>query len=129
MNHEAAGTDDRPKFGTYFSRGAALTRRALCYVEAGKPGKAADLYGTVLAGNGLTRRDEGFFRTLRSYACALSGEPDDAAQEGLSALSIATSTNSERTAHELQRTVKVLTPWSGRPGPRQLREALRAASH
>jgi transcriptional regulator with XRE-family HTH domain len=123
-----AGTDDRPQFGTYFSTSAALTRRALCYVEAGKPSKATDLFGTVLASNELTHRDEGFFRALRSYACALSGEPDAAAQEGLSALTIATSTNSERTTRELHRTVKVLTPWSSRPGPRQLREALRTVA-
>jgi transcriptional regulator with XRE-family HTH domain len=124
-----AGNDDRPQFGTYFSKSAALTRRALCYVEGGKPSKAVDLFGIVLASNELTHRDEGFFRALKSYACALSGEPDAAAQEGMSALSIATSTNSERTTRELQRTVKVLTPWSTRPGPRQLREALRGAAH
>lgn len=124
-----ADTDDRPQFGAYFSKSASLTRQALCYVEAGKPSKAADLFSTVLASNELTHRDEGFFRALRSYACALSGEPDAAAQEGLSALRIATTTNSERTTRELQRTLKVLTPWSSRPGPRQLREALRAAAH
>jgi len=107
-----------------------MTRRALCYLEAGKPSKAAELFGTVLASKrAVTHRDDGFFRALRSYACALSGEPDVAAHEGLTALSIATRTHSERTTRELQRTVKALTPWSSRPEPRQLREALQTAAH
>lgn len=122
--YASTDTGGRPEFGTYFTEAAVATRRALCYVEAGKPAKAAELFGTVISSNQLTRRDEGFFRALRSYACALSGEPDAAADEGLSALGIATSTNSERTTRELSRTVKALTPWSTRPGPRRLREAL-----
>jgi transcriptional regulator with XRE-family HTH domain len=125
--YAGADADDRPEFGTYFTEAAMATRRALCYVEAGKPAKAADLFGEVIASHALTRRDEGFFRALRSYACALSGEPDVAAEEGLSALSIATSTNSERTTRELSRTAKALTPWNSRPGPRRLREALAQA--
>jgi transcriptional regulator with XRE-family HTH domain len=123
----SADTGERPEFGTYFTEAAVVTRRALCYVEAGRPAKAAELFGEVISGNQLTRRDEGFFRALRSYACALSGEPDAAAEEGLSALDIATATNSERTTRELSRTAKALTPWSTRPGPRRLRDALAGA--
>lgn len=117
----------RPQFGSYFTESALVTRRACCYVEAGKPAKAAELFGTAIASEQLTRRDEGFFRALRSYACALSGEPDQAAEEALSALSVATETNSERTTRELGRTVKALTPWNSRPGPRRLREVLAGA--
>jgi hypothetical protein len=122
--YASVDTGDRPEFGTYFTEAAMATRRALCYVEAGKPAKAAELFGEVISDKQLTRRDEGFFRALRSYACALSGEPDVAAEEGLSALDIATATNSERTTRELSRTVKALAPWTTRPGPRRLREAL-----
>jgi tetratricopeptide (TPR) repeat protein len=124
----AADSDFEPQLGAYLTKSQILVRRAICFTEAGKPSKAADLFGAVLADNELTHRDEGYYRALRSYTCALSGEPDIAAQEGLSALSIATSTNSERTTREVQRTLKVLTPWSSRPGPRQLREALRIAA-
>jgi hypothetical protein len=116
--------DSRPQFGSYFTESALVTRRACCYVEAGKPAKAAELFGTAIASSQLTRRDEGFFRALRSHACALSGEPDLAAEEALTALAVATETNSERTTRELGRTVKALTPWNTRPGPRRLREAL-----
>jgi hypothetical protein len=74
----------------------------------------------------LSRRDEGYFRARRAIAFALSGEPDDAAREGLASLRVATVTNSQRTTGELGRAVKLLTPWSSRPGPRELREAMRA---
>jgi len=117
--------DDRPQFGTYFNTGALLLRSASCYIEAGKPGRAAVLFDDAIARGGLSRRDEGYFRARRAFACALSGEPDDAAQEGLTAWRIATATNSQRTTRELARTVKVLTPWRSRPGPRELHDALR----
>lgn len=120
-----AARDDRPQFGTYFNEGALLLRAASCYIEAGKPGRAATLFHDAIAGGGLSRRDEGYFRARRAFACALSGEPDDAANEGLTAWRIAAATSSQRTTRELARTMKVLTPWDSRPGPRQLREALR----
>lgn len=126
--YASANAHDRPDLGIYFTEAAMATRRALCYVEAGRPVKAAELLGAVIASRNLTRRDEGFFQALRSYACALSGEPDVAAEEGLSALDIALSTNSERTTRELSRTVKALSPWASRPGPRRLREALAGTS-
>lgn len=115
-----------PAMGGYFTEGALLTRRACCYMEAGKPALAASVFGEAIEGNGLSWRDEGFFRALRSQAYALSGAPDIAAEEGLTALSIATATNSGRTARELARAVNVLAPWRSRPGSRQLREALGA---
>lgn len=119
-----ANGDDRPQFGTYFNEGTLLLRSASCYIEAGKPARAATLFGDALQGGSLSRRDEGYFRARRAVACALSGEPDEAAQEGLTALCIALTTNSQRTTRELARTVKILRPWSSRPGPRRLYEAL-----
>lgn len=116
--------DDRPQFGTYFSKNAMLTRRACCYIEAGKPAHAAELFGEAIEGHGLSKRDEGFIRALRAIAYALSGEPDAAAGEGLTALSIAAATNSERTTRELRRVVRALDPWRTRPGPRRLSETL-----
>jgi hypothetical protein len=111
--------------GAYFNGGALLLREASCYIEAGKPARAATLFEDALTSGGLSHRDEGYFRARRAFACALSGEPDYAAQEGLVSLSIATATNSQRTTRELSRTVKALAPWGSRPGPRRLREALR----
>lgn len=120
-----AGSDDRPEFGAYFDAGALVLREASAYIEAGKPTRAASLFSSALARGGLPRRDEGYYRARRAASCALSGEPDEAAAEGLAAWRIAKATNSQRTTRELERVVRILTPWSSRPGPRELAEALR----
>jgi hypothetical protein len=117
---------DHPPLGAQYDEGTWLLRSASCYIEAGKPGHAATLYGEVLATGNLSRRDEGYYRARRAIACALGGEPDDAAQEGLQALRLATATNSQRTTRELARVVRTLVPWQGRTGPRELRAAMSA---
>jgi len=123
----SARQDEHPRFAGTFSESAMQLRSASCYIEAGKPAHAADLFGRSLASGELSRRDEGYYRARRAFACALSGTPDEAAREGLLALDIASATSSQRTATELARTVKALDPWIRHPGPRQLRQALRAA--
>ena len=118
---------EQPRFAITFTESALQLRNASCYIEAGKPGHAADLFEQVLNTGELSRRDEGYYRARRAFACALSGLPDDAAREGLLAWRIAATTSSQRTARELARTVKALEPWNSRPGARQLREALNAS--
>ena len=122
----SASPDDEPSEpqGAYFTNATLLLRRATCYTEAGKPAKAAALFGDVIASGGLSRRDAGFFRARRAAALALSGEPDEAAAVGLRAVQGAKETNSERTMRLLTDVVGTLTPWSGRPGPRALKHAL-----
>jgi hypothetical protein len=121
----ASPDDERPEpQGAYFTNATLLLRRATCYTEAGKPAKAAALFGDVIASGGLSRRDTGFFRARRAAALALSGEPDEAAAVGLRAVQVAKETNSERTMRLLIDVVGTLTPWSGRPGPRALKHAL-----
>jgi hypothetical protein len=99
-------------------------RTASCYIEAGKPRQAVELYTQVLSGDLLSRRDRGYFLARMTSALALAGEPDDAASTGLEAMELATATTSQRTKRELGRALATLEPWRGRPGPRQLREAL-----
>ena len=101
-----------------------LLRQATCYTEAGKPAKAATLFGEVLISGKLSRRDAGFFKARRAAALALSGEPDEAAGLGLQAVQAARETNSERTMQLLSEVVQTLTPWSSRPGPRALKQAV-----
>ncbi len=113
------------QFSTYFNGGTLALRTASCYIEAGKPRQAAALYAEVLAANMLSRRDQGYFLSRLAAALALSGEPDEAAVRGLEAATLATATASRRTTRELERTLQSLRPWGSRPGPRQLREALR----
>ncbi len=121
----ATPDDERPgPTGAYFTADTLLLRRATCYTEAGKPAKAAALFGDVITSGGLSRRDAGFFRARRAAALALSGEPDEAASVGLHAVRVAKETSSERTMGLLMDVVGTLTPWSSRPGPRALKEAL-----
>lgn len=122
----SAGNDGDATLGV-FDEHALRLRNASCYIEAGQPARAAELFGETLAAGKLSRRDEGYYRARRAFACALSGAPDDAAAEGMRALDIAATTSSQRTSRELARTLKALEPWRSRPYPRQLAEALRPA--
>ena len=105
-----------------------LLRQATCYTEAGKPARGAQLFGQVLAGGTLSRRDAGFFSARRAVALALSGEPDEAAAVGLAAVTAACETSSERTMRLLGDVVRALGPWSSRPGPLALKKAVLTSS-
>jgi hypothetical protein len=120
-----AEVDGSPhELGAYYNEGTMTLRTASCYVEAGRPRQAAELFGGVLKDDQLSRRDRGYFMARLASSLALAGEPDEAARLGLEAVDLATATTSQRTKRELGRAVKTLQPWIGRPGPRELREAL-----
>lgn len=110
--------------GASFTADTLVLRKAACYTEAGEPAKAAALFSDIIANGSLSRRDAGFFRARQAAALALSGEPDEASRVGLEALQLASATNSERTRQVIRDVLRVLQPWDGRPGPRQLRESL-----
>jgi hypothetical protein len=108
----------------YFTADTLLLRQAVCYTEGGKPGRASMMFVGVIASGALSRRDTAFVRARRATALALSGEPDEAAAVGLEAVSVAKELNSCRTMNILADVVRSLGPWSTRPGPRALREAV-----
>ncbi|BBA96050.1 putative DNA-binding protein [Actinacidiphila reveromycinica] len=110
----------------HYSHTNLMLQTASCYIEAGQPARAADLYGDILASGTVSRRDTGYFMARRASSLALAGQPDDAASVGLASVEVATATNSLRTKRELGRVMHTLRPWATRPGPRALREALRA---
>jgi hypothetical protein len=116
--------DDGSRLGTHYSGSSLTLQTASCYIEAGKPQRAAALYDDVLQTSTLSQRDQGYFLARRASALALSGEPDDAAVVGLRSIHLAEITSSARTTRELGRTVSTLRPWSSRPKPCELREAL-----
>jgi hypothetical protein len=116
--------DAAGQLGTHFNALSLTLQTASCYIEAGKPQRAAGLYDDVLGTGTLSRRDQGYFLARRASALALSGEPDDAAAVGLASIQLAAATSSARTRRELGRAVITLGPWSSRPGPRELRDAL-----
>ncbi|WP_225320491.1 helix-turn-helix domain-containing protein [Streptomyces luteolifulvus] len=124
--HEGASDDTAPHLSPHYNRANLTLQTASCYIEAGQPARASDLYGTVLEGEALSRRDQGYFLARRACSLALAGQPDDAASVGLAAVALSDATNSLRTKRELTRAMTTLQPWATRPGPRELREALRA---
>lgn len=112
------------QLGNPYDENTLTLRNASCYIEVGKPQRAAGLYAHVLATDHLSERDRGYFTARMTSALALAGEPDDAADAGLNAAQLATATASQRTKRELMRALATLTPWQNRPGPRALREAV-----
>ncbi len=118
-DHEEAGL-----LGAYFNDSTLLLRKASSFTEAGRPGRAAVVFGDVLANASLSRRDTGYFRARRAAALALSGEPDEAARVGLASVDVAIATNSLRTLRVLAEVVRALTPWNGRPAVRELCDAM-----
>lgn len=110
----------------YFTMETLSLRTAACYTEAGKPARAAELFDEIISRGMLSHRDFGFFSARRATALALSGEPDEAAAVGLASWRVAQETHSERTVHLLGDVVRTLEPWSSRPGPRMLKEAVLA---
>ncbi|WP_324188149.1 helix-turn-helix transcriptional regulator [Nocardia higoensis] len=122
----AGETDQNTLVPDGYNEQTHLLRTASCYVEAGKPARAATLFGRVLGTGHLSGRDEGYFRARHAGALALCGEPDQAADEGLRAMVCAIETQSSRTKRELCRVVDSLSRWHARPGPRELAAALSA---
>ncbi|SDG18788.1 Helix-turn-helix domain-containing protein [Lentzea fradiae] len=120
----AGDSADNSGLATHYSISSLTLQTASCYIEAGKPLRAAMLYSEVLNTGVLSTRDQGYFLARRASALALSGEPDDAATVGLQAAELAAATSSARTRRELGRTVATLQPWASRPAPRALREVL-----
>jgi transcriptional regulator with XRE-family HTH domain len=108
----------------YFTAETLRLRCAACYTEVGKPAQAAALFGQVLGCATLSQRDRGFFSARRAAALALSGEPDEAATAGLQSIQVAQTMRSQRTVRVLAGVVQTLHPWSSRPGPKALTEAL-----
>ncbi|HET9141313.1 helix-turn-helix domain-containing protein [Actinophytocola sp.] len=117
--------DDQPdRLGAYFTAQTLLLRNASSFTEAGRPGRAAALFGEVLSTAVLSRRDAGYFRARRAVALALSGEPDEAAAVGLGSVEIALATDSRRTLRVLNEVMRTLAPWRSRPAVREFGDVL-----
>jgi transcriptional regulator with XRE-family HTH domain len=99
---------------------------AICYCEAGFPDRALELYESWLTEDAFSRRDFGYFFSLKAEALARAGGPDEASSAGLRALSLARETNSARTVQELHRLLDELQPSASRPAVRELRNAVLA---
>lgn len=109
------------------SAGEHLTlREASCWIEAREPERAAGLYETGLASDGLSLRDAGYFQARQSMALAQAQAPDLAAERAYAALTAAARTGSRRTHRAVVATRAALTPWQDRDSVAALDDALTA---
>jgi hypothetical protein len=99
-------------------------QKAACYTEAGHATKAVHLYQESLSKDHFCERDYGFFLSWMALSLAQSGEPDYAAEAGLTAVKLAAQTSSVRTRNELTRVVKNLEPWRDLPSVKKLLSAV-----
>ncbi|WP_433261908.1 helix-turn-helix transcriptional regulator [Actinosynnema sp. CS-041913] len=112
--------------GAHYNRTLLTMQTAICHTEAGRPRRAAELYEEWLSTNQFSPRDYGYFLSLKASALALAGEPDQAAQTGITALKYARDANSARTVQELTKVLQTLEPWRNRAVVRELRGAVKA---
>lgn len=124
----ARPTDRGTDLGAGYNQTLLTMQTAICHCEAGRPARAVELYGTLLATAAFSHRDRGYFLSLRAHACQSAGEPDEAATTASKALAIAGPTASRRTLGELARLSDDLLGWADRPLVREFRDALRQAS-
>ncbi|MFC1406134.1 MULTISPECIES: helix-turn-helix domain-containing protein [Streptacidiphilus] len=107
-----SGDDSGQELGALYSSALLAMQTAICYCEAGQGAKAAELYQSHLSAGVFSRRDYGYFLSLRAGALAQAGEPEEAARLSMEALPVATATNSTRTTGELLRVADMLRPWA-----------------
>lgn len=119
-------TENNVPIAAHYDEALFALQVAICYCEACRPDEALALYETWLTEDTFSRRDYGYFLSLKSEAFATAEAPDEAAATGLQALSLARETNSARTHQEVLRVVGQLQPWRDRAQVRELRAAVLA---
>ncbi|OLB80594.1 MAG: hypothetical protein AUI14_06150 [Actinobacteria bacterium 13_2_20CM_2_71_6] len=121
-----AGDGSTAEPGSHYVAPLLAMQTALCYQEAGLPQRAIEIYDDQLSRQVFSRRDYGYFLSLKGGALAAVHAPDQAADLGLQALAVAAATDSVRTMRELDRLVTELKPWAGRSRVRELSDAVLA---
>jgi transcriptional regulator with XRE-family HTH domain len=119
--------DDREggsQLGAHYGPTLLAMQIAICYWEAGRPGRAVEIFRDRLTSEAFSRRDYGYFTSLMASALAAAGEPGEACRVGIDALGIALATNSTRTTREIARVAGRLQPWRRHPPVRDLYDAL-----
>ncbi|MGH2707908.1 MAG: helix-turn-helix domain-containing protein [Actinomycetota bacterium] len=120
------GLEDEAQLSSHYGPPLFAMQTAICYCEAGRPGRAVEIYRDQLIDEAFSRRDYGYFLSLMANALAAAGEPGEASGIGIKALSIALATNSTRTVREVSRVGARLEPWRHHPPVRELHDALTA---
>ncbi|GAA2778745.1 helix-turn-helix domain-containing protein [Crossiella cryophila] len=125
---DAGTSSEEHDLGTHYNDTLLTMQTAICFTEAGRPGKAATLYRDWLSANNFSQRDYGYFLSLMASTLALAGEPDEAARTGVLSATLAARTNSARTTQELRKVIVTLRPWESRAAVRELRETMLTVS-
>jgi transcriptional regulator with XRE-family HTH domain len=112
--------------GSYHSGRLLAMQTAICYHQAGLPERAVEVYERELTPARFSRRDYGYFLSLKSAALVSVHQPDQAALAGLHSHAAATATRSVRTLRELDRVANGLRPWVSRASVREFRRAMLA---
>jgi tetratricopeptide (TPR) repeat protein len=127
---DGGGEDDQTggsQLGAHYGPPLLAMQIAICYCEAGRPGRAVEIFRDQLTSEAFSRRDCGYFASLMASALAAAGEPDEACRVGIDALGIALATNSRRTTREVVGVAGRLQPWRHHPPVRDLYDALAAS--
>ena len=118
--------DSEIRLGVSYARSLLAIQTAMCYMEAGCPVQAVEIYDGELTEDAFSRRDYGYFRALMAEAQAAAGEPAGACASGMKALLIAQETSSTRTITELVRVARRLDPWRCNSDVRAFQDYLEA---
>jgi tetratricopeptide (TPR) repeat protein len=124
--HDPATLDPDAGLSMHYNQAVFNLQLAICYCEAGRPGRGLELYDAWLTPQTFAPRDYGYFLALNGLAYAAAEEPDEAAGAGLRALMLARETNSARTHQEVLRLAGRLRPWHDRAAVGDLCHALLA---
>ncbi|GAA2399596.1 hypothetical protein GCM10010404_66770 [Nonomuraea africana] len=109
------------KISPHYDDALFAAQVAICYTEAGRYQQARSLYDEWLSEDTFSRRDYGYFLSLKAGTCAALQEPDEASGLGIKALALARETGSVRTAREVSRLVGMLDRWRTRESVQELR--------
>ncbi|MER6396648.1 XRE family transcriptional regulator [Kitasatospora sp. NPDC001603] len=110
--------------GDSYTTERLMVQSAICYREAGQPGRAAGLFQRHLATDTFAPRDRAFFTAHLAGALAAVGEPDEAAAAALLALNLAASARFGQALAELHRTASQLKSHHNRPAVQELHQRL-----
>jgi tetratricopeptide (TPR) repeat protein len=119
--------DDPTPWGVWLNTQYVEVHRAQGLEVLGKHDQAADIFMTAIKALPEDfHRDRGVYLARAAVAHAGAGVPEQAAEVGLQALTVAEDTGSGRIFKELSRLDKALLPWQRQPEVAQFRAAFDA---
>jgi hypothetical protein len=95
VTDDSSGLPDRQsQLSSHYGPTLLAMQTAICYCEAGQPGRAVDVYSEHLTEDAFSTRDYGYFLSVMAGALGAAGEPAQASGTAMRALPIALATGS-----------------------------------